>query len=69
MVALLEGGASGCDLAEQFGAPVAGFWTAGPQRIHRGLERMEDEDLAAEPGKRLFPRPGLSLFPYRLVLA
>jgi len=62
MAALLEGEASGYDLAKGFEASVANFWMATPQQIYRELERMESEGLVAaqvvqqerRPNKRLF---------------
>ncbi|OIJ66448.1 PadR family transcriptional regulator [Streptomyces mangrovisoli] len=62
MAALLEGEASGYDLAKGFAASVANFWMATPQQIYRELERMAAEGLVAarvveqerRPNKRLF---------------
>jgi DNA-binding PadR family transcriptional regulator len=62
MAALLEGEASGYDLAKDFDATVANFWAATPQQLYRELERMEAEGLVAarlveqrhRPNKRLF---------------
>ncbi|MGW8378936.1 PadR family transcriptional regulator [Streptomyces sp. ODS28] len=62
MAALLEGEASGYDLAKSFDASVANFWMATPQQLYRELERMEREGLIAarvveqerRPNKRLF---------------
>ncbi|MEU2339895.1 PadR family transcriptional regulator [Streptomyces sp. NPDC006654] len=62
MAALLEGEASGYDLAKGFDATVANFWTATPQQLYRELERMEAEGLVTarvveqerRPAKRLF---------------
>ncbi len=62
MAALLEGEASGYDLAKGFDASVANFWTATPQQLYRELERMESEGLISarvveqerRPNKRLF---------------
>jgi DNA-binding PadR family transcriptional regulator len=62
MAALLEGEASGYDLAKGFEASVANFWMATPQQIYRELERMEGEGLVRarvvqqerRPNKRLF---------------
>ncbi|MCK1819453.1 PadR family transcriptional regulator [Streptomyces sp. XM83C] len=62
MAALLEGEASGYDLAKAFEASVANFWMATPQQIYRELERMESDGLVAarlveqerRPNKRLF---------------
>ncbi|ELP62575.1 PadR family transcriptional regulator [Streptomyces turgidiscabies] len=62
MAALLEGEASGYDLAKGFDATVANFWTATPQQLYRELERMEVEGLVTarlveqvrRPNKRLF---------------
>ncbi|MFJ9821827.1 PadR family transcriptional regulator [Streptomyces sp. NPDC101151] len=62
MAALLEGEASGYDLAKGFGSSVANFWMATPQQIYRELERMEGDGLVAartvqqerRPNKRLY---------------
>lgn len=62
MAALLEGEASGYDLAKGFDASVANFWMATPQQLYRELERMQSEGLVAarvveqerRPNKRLF---------------
>ncbi|WP_055555161.1 PadR family transcriptional regulator [Streptomyces sp. NBRC 110028] len=62
MAALLEGEASGYDLAKAFDASVANFWMSTPQQLYRELERMEVEGLVAarvieqerRPNKRLF---------------
>lgn len=62
MAALLEGEASGYDLAKGFEASVANFWMATPQQIYRELDRMESEGLVSarvvqqerRPNKRLF---------------
>lgn len=62
LAALLEGEASGYDLAKGFDASVANFWMATPQQLYRELERMESEGLVEarlvhqerRPNKRLF---------------
>ncbi|MFF4895066.1 PadR family transcriptional regulator [Streptomyces sp. NPDC001068] len=62
MAALLEGEASGYDLAKGFDATVANFWAATPQQLYRELDRMEAEGLVTarvveqerRPNKRLF---------------
>ncbi|MGW0083092.1 PadR family transcriptional regulator [Streptomyces sp. NPDC003393] len=62
MAALLEGEASGYDLAKGFDASVANFWMATPQQLYRELERMASEGLITarvveqerRPNKRLF---------------
>ncbi|WP_159942680.1 MULTISPECIES: PadR family transcriptional regulator [unclassified Nocardiopsis] len=62
MAALLDGPASGYDLARNFDASVANFWMATPQQLYRELERMEAEGLVAatvveqrrRPNKRVF---------------
>ncbi|WP_037606297.1 PadR family transcriptional regulator [Streptacidiphilus rugosus] len=66
MAALLEGEASGYDLAKEFDASVANFWMATPQQLYRELERMEAEGLIRarlveqerRPNKRLFSLTG-----------
>ncbi|MDX2524648.1 PadR family transcriptional regulator [Streptomyces europaeiscabiei] len=62
MAALLEGEASGYDLAKGFDATVANFWMSTPQQLYRELERMEAAGLVTarvveqerRPNKRLF---------------
>ncbi|MEV6983232.1 PadR family transcriptional regulator [Sphaerisporangium sp. NPDC051017] len=62
MAALLEGEASGYDLAKGFDASVANFWMATPQQLYRELDRMQAEGLVRarvvqqerRPNKRLF---------------
>ncbi|NUK82192.1 PadR family transcriptional regulator [Streptomyces lunaelactis] len=62
MAALLEGEASGYDLAKGFDDSVANFWMATPQQLYRELERMEGDGLITarvveqerRPNKRLF---------------
>ena len=45
MAALLDGEASGYDLAKDFDASVANFWAASPQQLYRELDRMAAEGL------------------------
>ncbi|MBL1098539.1 PadR family transcriptional regulator [Streptomyces coffeae] len=62
MSTLLEGEASGYDLAKGFDAAAANFWMATPQQLYRELERMEEAGLVQarvveqerRPNKRLF---------------
>ncbi|WP_318306934.1 PadR family transcriptional regulator [Amycolatopsis solani] len=62
MAALLEGEASGYDLAKGFDASVANFWAATPQQLYRELDRMAADGLVSarvvhqerRPDKRLF---------------
>ncbi len=62
LAALLEGEASGYDLAKRFDASMANFWTSTPQQLYRELERMKVDGLIAarvvhqerRPTKRLF---------------
>lgn len=62
LAALLEGEASGYDLAKAFDGSVANFWTATPQQLYRELDRMESQGLVQarlveqerRPNKRLF---------------
>ncbi|GAB3705478.1 PadR family transcriptional regulator [Nocardiopsis oceani] len=66
LAALLEGEASGYDLAKRFDAGVANFWSATPQQLYRELERLEAEGLLdarvveqqRRPNKRLFRLTG-----------
>jgi DNA-binding PadR family transcriptional regulator len=45
LAALLEGEASGYDLAKRFDRSVANFWTATPQQLYRELDGMAAEGL------------------------
>ncbi|MFC9971340.1 PadR family transcriptional regulator [Spirillospora sp. NPDC127200] len=62
LATLLEGEASGYDLAKGFDASVANFWMATPQQLYRELDRMETDGLIEarvvqqerRPNKRLF---------------
>ncbi|NKE57740.1 PadR family transcriptional regulator [Lentzea sp. PSKA42] len=62
MAALLDGEASGYDLAKAFDASVANFWMCTPQQLYRELDRMEADGLIEartveqerRPTKRLF---------------
>jgi DNA-binding PadR family transcriptional regulator len=62
LAALLDGEASGYDLAKVFDASVANFWTATPQQLYRELDKMEADGLIRarvveqqrRPNKRLF---------------
>ncbi len=69
MAALLDGEASGYDLAKAFDASVANFWTCTPQQLYRELDRMEADGLVRartveqerRPNKRLFTLTGKGL--------
>ncbi|UUN27651.1 PadR family transcriptional regulator [Streptomyces sp. FIT100] len=62
LAALLEGEASGYDLAKVFDVSVANFWSATPQQLYRELDRLAGEGLVAarvvqqerRPNKRIF---------------
>jgi DNA-binding PadR family transcriptional regulator len=62
MAALLDGAASGYDLAKAFDASVANFWMCTPQQLYRELDRMEADGLIEartveqqrRPTKRVF---------------
>ncbi|MFG1793007.1 PadR family transcriptional regulator [Nocardia sp. NPDC049149] len=45
LAALLEGEASGYDLAKGFDASVANFWMTTPQQLYKELERMAADGL------------------------
>lgn len=45
LAALLDGEASGYDLAKGFDASVANFWMATPQQLYKELERMAAHGL------------------------
>ncbi|MEU5988259.1 PadR family transcriptional regulator [Spirillospora sp. NPDC047418] len=62
LATLLEGEASGYDLAKSFDAGVANFWMATPQQLYRELDKMAVEGLIQarvvqqerRPNKRLY---------------
>jgi DNA-binding PadR family transcriptional regulator len=62
LAALLEGEASGYELAKRFDVSVANFWSATPQQLYRELERLEADGLLdarlveqqRRPNKRVF---------------
>jgi DNA-binding PadR family transcriptional regulator len=62
LAALLEGEASGYELAKRFDVSVAEFWSATPQQLYRDLERLEADGLVharvveqqRRPNKRVF---------------
>jgi DNA-binding PadR family transcriptional regulator len=43
LAALLDGEASGYQLAKRFDVSVANFWSATPQQLYRELDRLEAE--------------------------
>ncbi|MGA5065436.1 PadR family transcriptional regulator [Streptomyces exfoliatus] len=69
LAALLEGEASGYDLAKIFDVSVANFWAATPQQLYRELDRLAEAGLIKarvveqerRPNKRMFSltEPGL----------
>jgi len=62
LAALLEGEASGYQLAKRLDVSVANFWSATPQQLYRELERLEQAGLLharvveqrRRPNKRVF---------------
>jgi len=62
LAALLEGEASGYELAKRFDVSVADFWSATPQQLYRDLDRLELDGLVEarvvqqrrRPNKRVF---------------
>ncbi|MFD0020491.1 PadR family transcriptional regulator [Streptomyces sp. NPDC058382] len=62
LAALLEGEASGYDLAKVFDVSVADFWSATPQQLYRELDRLAGSGLIEarvveqqrRPNKRVF---------------
>ncbi|WP_427917981.1 PadR family transcriptional regulator [Streptomyces sp. cg40] len=62
LAALLEGEASGYELAKTFDVSLANFWPATPQQLYRELERLAQDGLIEarvvqqerRPNKRMF---------------
>ncbi|MFI9111605.1 PadR family transcriptional regulator [Streptomyces venezuelae] len=69
LAALLEGEASGYDLAKIFDVSVANFWAATPQQLYRELDKLAEAGLITarvveqerRPNKRMFSltEPGM----------
>lgn len=62
LATLLEGEASGYDLAKGFDASIANFWMATPQQLYRELARMEADGLLTARVVRQERRPDKRLF-------
>ncbi|MFJ9556602.1 PadR family transcriptional regulator [Nocardiopsis sp. NPDC101807] len=62
MAALLDGEASGYDLAKNFDASVANFWMATPQQLYRELDRMKADGLIDAVVVRQERRPDKRVF-------
>ncbi|MEV6238646.1 PadR family transcriptional regulator [Lentzea sp. NPDC051838] len=62
MATLLDGEASGYDLAKAFDASVANFWTCTPQQLYRELDRMEADGLVEARTVKQSKRPNKRLF-------
>ncbi|MGZ6641659.1 MAG: PadR family transcriptional regulator [Solirubrobacteraceae bacterium] len=62
LAALMDGEASGYELAKRFDVSVANFWSATPQQLYRELEALERDGLVRgrvveqqrRPNKRVF---------------
>lgn len=62
LAALLEGEASGYELAKRFDVSAANYWSATPQQLYRELDRLERDGLLdarvveqqRRPNKRVF---------------
>lgn len=62
LAALLEGEASGYELAKRFDVSVANFWSSTPQQLYRELERLEKEGLLSARIVRQHRRPDKRVF-------
>lgn len=62
LAALLEGEASGYQLAKRFDVSVANFWAATPQQLYRELGRLADEKLVRGRTERQTKRPDKRVF-------
>jgi DNA-binding PadR family transcriptional regulator len=62
LASLLEGEASGYELAKRFDVSVANFWFATPQQLYRELERLEGERLVRGREVRQKRRPNKRVF-------
>ena len=62
LAALLEGEASGYQLAKRFDVSVANFWSATPQQLYRELDRLEADGLVRARLVRQQRRPDKRVF-------
>src|ERR1043165_4880357 len=62
LAALLEGEASGYQLAKRFDVSVANFWSATPQQLYRELDRLESDGLVQARLVRQRRRPDKRVF-------
>jgi DNA-binding PadR family transcriptional regulator len=62
LAALLEGEASGYQLAKRFDVSVANFWSTTPQQLYRELARIEAEGLVEARVVRQRKRPDKRVF-------
>ncbi|MDT5208980.1 MAG: hypothetical protein QOF67_1395 [Mycobacterium sp.] len=62
LAALLEGEASGYQLAKRFDVSVANFWSATPQQLYRELDRLEAEGFVDAQVVRQTRRPDKRVF-------
>ncbi len=62
LAALLEGDASGYELAKRFDVSVANFWSATPQQLYRELDRLEQDGLLRGRAVRQRRRPDKRVF-------
>ena len=62
LAALVDGEASGYELAKRFDVSVANFWSCTPQQLYRELERLEHEGLLHARVVRQRRRPDKRVF-------
>ena len=62
LAALLEGEASGYQLAKRFDVSVANFWSTTPQQLYRELDRLESDGLVRARLVRQQRRPDKRVF-------
>jgi DNA-binding PadR family transcriptional regulator len=62
LAALLDGDASGYELAKRFDASVANFWHALPQQLYTELRRLEEQRLVRGRAVRQHGRPDKRVF-------
>ena len=62
LAALLEGEASGYQLAKRFDISVANFWSATPQQLYRELDRLLGDGLVSARVVRQQRRPDKRVF-------
>lgn len=62
LISLLDGDASGYDLAKSFDSTVANYWAATPQQLYRELDKLAQDGLVTASVVEQERRPNKNVF-------